>query len=537
MNTYKHLLVIVLLCMIVPTLEAAPTLTFDYGADDKPIAGVKLTQTESDDTVTIYASDANGQITLPTTTNTYTLAASLAETGSDPISVQDALYILQHIVELRTLETDQIKAADINESGDITIQDALKVLQHNVELITLNQNLIFYDNNTGNLLSETIFNPGDTPNITVIRQGDANLTFDPTTITDHAPILTGKTTLTMDENETTVGTLLGTDADGDIITYSITGGADASYFTISYTGVLKFITGPDYENPGDSGGDNLYDIKISVYDGTNTTSQALTIHVSNTNDNTPVITSSVTFTAVENQTTVGTVAASDADGDPLTYTLTGTDASSFSISSSGVLTFDSAPDYETKTSYSVTVNVSDGVKTTTQDLTINVTNVNDISPVINMNYTENWVQRGTDIDGEAAGDESGWYRSISNDGNTIAIGAFYNDGNGTDSGHVRVFDWSGSAWTQRGSDIDGEAAGDYSGPVSISSDKNTLAIGATGNDGNGNGTYSGHVRVFDWSGSAWTQRGADIDGEAGSVTRAAVSLKSPNDGNTIACGA
>ena len=131
----------------------------------------------------------------------------MAETGSDPISVQDALYILQSLVDLRTLDDDQIKAADINGDGKITIQDALKVLQHNVELTTINQSLIFYDANTGNLLSETTFNPGDTPTITVIRLGDVNESFDPSTITDHAPVLTGKTTLTMDENETDVGTM------------------------------------------------------------------------------------------------------------------------------------------------------------------------------------------------------------------------------------------------------------------------------------------------------------------------------------------
>ena len=109
----------------------------------------------------------------------------MAETGSDPISVQDALYILQNLVELRTLDDDQIKAADINGDGKITIQDALKVLQHNVELTTINQSLIFYDANTGNLLSETTFDPGDTPTITVIRLGDVNESFDPGSITEN----------------------------------------------------------------------------------------------------------------------------------------------------------------------------------------------------------------------------------------------------------------------------------------------------------------------------------------------------------------
>ena len=164
-------------------LNAPPTLSFTYGDNtNKPIAGITLTLTESDSTVTSLTSDANGQINLPldpTATNTYTLTASLVETDTDPISVQDALYILQYIVELRTLDTLQFKAADINESGDITIQDALKVLQHNVELITIDNSLIFLDANTDKPLSESTFSPTDTPSIKVYRLGDVNLSFDP----------------------------------------------------------------------------------------------------------------------------------------------------------------------------------------------------------------------------------------------------------------------------------------------------------------------------------------------------------------------
>ncbi|KAL3806159.1 hypothetical protein ACHAXA_004416 [Cyclostephanos tholiformis] len=125
-----------------------------------------------------------------------------------------------------------------------------------------------------------------------------------------------------------------------------------------------------------------------------------------------------------------------------------------------------------------------------------------------------YTQRGNDIDGEAAGDYSGYSVSLSNDGNILAIGAPYNDGNGVDSGHVRVYSWNGSVYTQRGNDINGEAAGDNSGySVSLSNDGNILAIGAYANDGNG-GVDSGHVRVYSWNGSVYTQRGNDINGEA-----------------------
>ena len=62
---------------------------------------------------------------------------------------------------------------------------------------------------------------------------------------------------------------------------------------------------------------------------------------------------------------------------------------------------------------------------------------------------------------------------------------------------------------QRGADIDGEAAEDQSGYVSLSSDGTVLAIGAPRNDGNsGNPNDNrGHVRVYKWDGSNWVQRG------------------------------
>ena len=144
-------------------------------------------------------------------------------------------------------------------------------------------------------------------------------------------------------------------------------------------------------------------------------------------------------------------------------------------------------------------------------------------------------QMGLDIDGEAAGDELGTSVVLSSDGTTVAVGARYNDGNGTKSGHVRLFRWDGSAWQQLGADIDGEAAYDYSGTaVSLSSDGNIVAIGATGNDGNG--TDAGHVRLYRWDGSTWRQLGADIDGEAAG-DRSGRSIALTSDGSTIAIGA
>src|SRR5688572_10037964 len=123
-----------------------------------------------------------------------------------------------------------------------------------------------------------------------------------------------------------------------------------------------------------------------------------------------------------------------------------------------------------------------------------------------------WVQKGADLDGEAADDESGWSVSMP-DSNTIAIGAYRNDGSGTNAGHVRIYTWNpgSGSWIQKGVDIDGEAANDMSGYSVSMPDSNVLAIGAYLNDGNGGN--SGQVRVYGWNGNVWVQKGADLDGE------------------------
>ena len=144
-------------------------------------------------------------------------------------------------------------------------------------------------------------------------------------------------------------------------------------------------------------------------------------------------------------------------------------------------------------------------------------------------------QLGGDIDGEAAYDHSGFAVSLSSDGSVVAIGAIFNDGNGNDSGHVRIYQNISGTWTQIGDDIDGEAANDYSGTsVSLSSDGSVIAIGADYNDGNG--TRSGHVRIYQNVSGTWTQIGDDIDGEAtGDFSGSSVSLSS--DGSVVAIGA
>jgi hypothetical protein len=151
-------------------------------------------------------------------------------------------------------------------------------------------------------------------------------------------------------------------------------------------------------------------------------------------------------------------------------------------------------------------------------------------------YVNNsWQQLGADIDGEAAGDYSGESVSLSSDGTIVAIGAIYNDVNRLDSGHVRIYNFVNNSWQQLGADIYGEAATDSSGyPVSLSSDGSIVAIGAIYNDENG--LDSGHVRIYSYVNNSWQQLGADIDGEAaGDYSGFSVSLS--GDGANLIIGA
>lgn len=108
-----------------------------------------------------------------------------------------------------------------------------------------------------------------------------------------------------------------------------------------------------------------------------------------------------------------------------------------------------------------------------------------------------WVQMGFDLDGESVGDRAGWSVALSSDGSRVAVGAPRNNGSGVESGHVRVYQWSVATqnWHLFETDIDGEAEGDRSGEsAALSSDGSLVAIGAPHNDGNG--VDSGQVRVY-----------------------------------------
>ena len=225
---------------------------------------------------------------------------------------------------------------------------------------------------------------------------DVNITIN--SIND-APSIDIASTLTASENQTAITTISISDVDEDELTLTL-GGTDASSLNLSAENVLSFKEAPDYETK-----DN-YSINLSLTDGTETTDKDISILVTDINDVAPVFTSSASFNAPENQLAIGTVTANDEEDDDLSFSIS---SEELVITSEGVLTFVSAPDFEAKSSYTTTITVSDGINEATQDISVNVTNVNDVAPVFTSSATfivdENQTSIGTVTATDAEGDE------------------------------------------------------------------------------------------------------------------------------------
>jgi VCBS repeat-containing protein len=182
------------------------------------------------------------------------------------------------------------------------------------------------------------------------------------------------------EGSTAIGTIAASDPDASsTLSYTISG-TDSSKFSINASsGAVAFLSPPNFESPTDNGLDNTYNFTVTVSDGFLSSSQSIAVAVGNVNE-APSFSIASAQSYVENSGATISVAANDPDASSsLTYTLSGTDASKFTISSSGVISFSSAPDYEAPSDsgsnniFNVSVAVSDGVNSSSVALVISLT--------------------------------------------------------------------------------------------------------------------------------------------------------------------
>ena len=179
-----------------------------------------------------------------------------------------------------------------------------------------------------------------------------------------------------------------TDANGDTLTYTLSGSNDDSLFAIDrMTGQIKVGTGPslDYE-----ASKKTYTVTVKAEDpALSNDSITVTITVTDVDEKPTVPGGDTAIDYREDRTdAVGTYTATDPEEDAIEWTLAGYDADDFSISTGGVLTFVTSPDYEKPTDtgrnnvYNVTVEASDSEgNTASRDVTVTVTNVEELGTV------------------------------------------------------------------------------------------------------------------------------------------------------------
>ena len=140
------------------------------------------------------------------------------------------------------------------------------------------------------------------------------------------------------------------------------------------------------------------------------------------------------------------------------------------------------------------------------------------------------------IVGLSNNDEFGWDLALSSNGRVVAGSSIVSDASGINCGQVRLFELSNNnRWFQKGSPINGPRANSESGySISLAGNGNSIAIGAWKD--NSNGTNAGAVRVYDFSASIndWRQKGQTIAGISGSNEGYSTALSL--DGLTLASG-
>ena len=281
----------------------------------------------------------------------------------------------------------------------------------------------------------------------------------------------------VEELNTAVVVLKTNDPENIRTTFNITGGADEALFSLDpNTGELTFVSAPDFDNPGDSDGDNQYAVSVSAFDGANTITQNLTVIV---------------------HRKIGVDLFSDIK----------------------LLTFDWPP-YFGATHYKVFLN-PDGASGFTQlgtdltghqltlDIPVHLTDwlnatylveAHDDAGIIGFSdqlaITDHLLTtigyiKASNTDAE---DAFGVTVALSADGNTLAVGApgedsdsglingDQDDNSAAESGAVYVYARDGDSWQQQAylKSLDGDSASQFGASIALDGDGDTLVVGAPG---------------------------------------------------------
>ena len=214
-------------------------------------------------------------------------------TGNDTLALSGSNLFLDLTITPRP-RIDSIETIDLSGSGDNSlIVDRLAILEITENRANGEATLIV-NGNAGDSVTAADFVANGTQVVggvtyNLFENGNANLLVaqDVNVVVadivdpggNNAPVFTSAASASVAENQTAAIDADASDADRDTLTYTISG-TDAALFAIdAASGVVTFLSPPDFENPGDANGDNVYEFVVSASDGTNTTDQAVSVTV------------------------------------------------------------------------------------------------------------------------------------------------------------------------------------------------------------------------------------------------------------------
>jgi hypothetical protein len=337
------------------SIDASGNITLASGLDYETATSYELTVVADDGTyastevITISVADVNEA---PTLSATVAFNAFLENTATGTTIATSSATDPEAGAISYSLSGTGSENFSVNSDGTVTLASGLDYETTTAYAITLTAS------DGANSVSETL----------TINVGDIN----------EAPSLTNSLAASSFAENVATGTTIATasasDPEAQTITYSLSG-TGSENFSVDSAGNITLSSALDYETA------TSYSLTLTASDGANSTSNTINISVDDVIElSIALASSSISLSETATSGTSVTTTTTTTDGNTaVSYSLSGTGSDNFAVSSDGTITTAASLDYETTTSYSLTLTATDGTNTVTENLTINVDDVTELS--------------------------------------------------------------------------------------------------------------------------------------------------------------
>ena len=398
---------------VTPNVDTGQSFSIDENSTISTLVG-NVTETSPTSTVTAYTIfsgddggvfdiDGSGALTVAGVVNyemvkSYVLGIKVSDgvNESPPtdvtVTVNDLNDVAPVITPLAALDINENIAIDMSIATVVATDVDSTVTGFTIENGNTNNAFAIADNGVLTVAAAIDYETTTTYTLSITSYDGINtsipvaVVINVSNLDDTAPVITSAQSFNIDENST-VSTVVNTvaatdaaDASGVVSSFTIVSGNTANAFAISNNGVITVVGTIDHETT------TSYTLSITATDDSANISNAVdvVIDVNDFNDTAPVVGASQSFNVDENSdngTVLGTVLATDVDSLITGFNIVnGNIDNTFAIDEKGEITLSAPIDYETTTSYTLSITASDGMNTSAPvNVGIVVNNINESS--------------------------------------------------------------------------------------------------------------------------------------------------------------